>query len=161
MSQLTMPLPEERPRADLSPIAKARAARRTRPDTHGTTAGIAWAVWEETTLSGQPEHVVAVMVDGEGQYIKQIRRDAYGGDSGKRLYRLHSSALDVQWTCIRIRMLDGWMTRIDPVESLRMKMRKRLEDKIRRIHHYRRELDHDQVASYYDEDGAHHRIKSA
>ena len=154
-----MPLPEDRPRADLSPIAKARAARRTRPDHWGATAGIAWAVWEETGLSGQPSHVVAVMVDSGGDYIKQRRRDAYGGGSGKRLYRLHSDIEDVQWACIR----HAQQPTPDPVGVLRRQMRRQLEDKTLRIHHDRREIDASDVETHVRRDGGrrthHHAIK--
>ena len=159
MSQLTMQLPRDRPGTELSPIDKAYRARETAPTAHGTTAGIACAAWEERGLVGEP-YVVAVMVDGEGHYIKQSRSDGYGGGSGKRLYRLHSDIEDVQWACIR----HAHQPAPDPVGVLRRQMRQQLEDKTLRIHHDRREIDASDVESHVRRDGGrmtfHHSLQA-
>jgi hypothetical protein len=140
-----MPVPEDRPGTHLTPIDKAYRARETAPDAHDTTAGIAWAVWEESSLIGEP-YVVAVMVSADGDYIKQRRGDSYGGGSGKRLYRLHSSVEDVQWACIKhaARQAD------DPLGEVQDTVRRETEGRTRRIHHDRRELNQSEVVAWWD-----------
>lgn len=150
---MPMTTPSKRPGTPLWPEDRARQMRRGNPDASGTTAGIGWAAWEESTLPGQPGYVTAVLVGKDGA-IKQRRADAYGGGHGKRLYHQYADIEEVQWACIR----HARRHPEQPLEALQQRIRGLEWMRNLRRHHEERELSRSDVESFHDADGAHHRI---
>lgn len=147
---------KQRPGVALFPEDRARQMRRGEPDDSGTIASIGWAAWRESTLPGQPAHVTAVLVGDDGP-LKQRRTDAYGGGHGKRLYHSYESVEAVQWACVGHARQEAER----PLQGLQSGLQLRRWWRTLREYHDRVELDRSNVETFHDEDGAHHRIKSA
>lgn len=151
---MPMTIPSKRPGAALFPEDRARQMRRGQPDASGTTAGIGWAAWRESTLPGQPGYVTAVLVGADGP-IKQRRRDAHGGGHGQRLYHSYGNVEEVEWACIA----HAYQEAERPLQDLQSGLQLRRWWETLREYHDRVELDRVDVETFHDEDGAHHRIR--
>jgi len=163
MSQLSLPMPRDRPEADLSPLDKACMQRAGRPTNTGKTAGLTWAVWQETTLQGQPSYVSAAIVDENGRLVRQAAGSRAGGGTVPRVLHKHADVEAVQWACIR-HATHRALAEPNPVNEVRRQSREDLEDKTLRIHHDRREIDASDVESHVRRDGGrmtfHHSLQA-